>query len=114
MIQGTAYGCGSDATDAVLRVIHPTSQRIALFLKPVQIGFHLCDTAGDFFGTTAEVHPAEFIQLRLQMVYFALPVAQLFLQGVDQRFLFGGRCFSRKMSSEEMSFISPYFTGLIL
>ncbi len=24
------------------------------------------------------------------------------------------RCFSRKMSSEEMSFISPYFTGLIL
>ncbi|WP_411650923.1 hypothetical protein [Escherichia coli] len=74
----------------------------------------MCDTAGDFFGTTAEVHPAEFIQLRLQMVYFALPVAQLFLQGVDQRFLFGQRCFSRKMSSEEMSFISPYFTGLIL
>ncbi|WP_432264372.1 hypothetical protein [Escherichia coli] len=53
----------------------------------------MCDTAGDFFGTTAEVHPAEFIQLRLQMVYFALPVAQLFLQGVDQRFLFGQALF---------------------
>ena len=52
--------------------------------------------------------------MRLQMVYFALPVAQLFLQGVDQRFLFGQALFSRKMSSEEMSFISPYFTGLIL
>lgn len=77
----------------ILKWRHPTSQRIALFLKPVQIGFHLCDTAGDFFGTTAEVHPAEFIQLRLQMVYFALSVAQLFLQGVDQRFLFGQALF---------------------
>ncbi|CTS91828.1 hypothetical protein EC121427_04960 [Escherichia coli O145:H28] len=65
-------------------------------MKPVQIGFHLCDTAGDFFGTTAEVHPAEFIQLRLQMVYFALPVAQLFLQGVDQRFLFGQALFQQE------------------
>ncbi len=81
------------------RVIHPTSQRIALFLKPVQIGFHLCDTAGDFFGTTAEVHPAEFIQLRLQMVYFALPVAQLFLQGVDQRFLFGQALFQQEVQT---------------
>ncbi|EGE8427308.1 hypothetical protein HI649_004761, partial [Escherichia coli] len=40
-------------------------------------------------------HPAEFIQLRLQMVYFALPVAQLFLQGVDQRFLFGQALFQQ-------------------
>ena len=47
---------------------------------PPQCRFHLCDTAGYLFGTTAEVHPAEFIQLRLQMVYFTLPVAQLFLQ----------------------------------
>ncbi|EFC1586774.1 hypothetical protein B6R25_25985 [Escherichia coli] len=30
------------------------------------------------------------------MVYFALPVAQLFLQGVDQRFLFGQALFQRK------------------
>ncbi|GCX29180.1 hypothetical protein HmCmsJML119_02606 [Escherichia coli] len=45
---------------------------------------------------TAEVHPAEFIQLRLQMVYFALPVAQLFLQGVDQRFLFGQALFQQE------------------
>nr|WP_185172206.1 hypothetical protein [Escherichia coli] len=54
-------------------------------------------TSHDFFGTTAEVHPAEFIQLRLQMVYFALPVAQLFLQGVDQRFLFGQALFRNKL-----------------
>ncbi len=75
---------------------HYCTVRDTLFLKPVQIGFHLCDTAGDFFGTTAEVHPAEFIQLRLQMVYFALPVAQLFLQGVDQRFLFGQALFQQE------------------
>ena len=43
----------------------------------MRLSFHLCDTAGDLFGTTAEVHPAEFIQLRLQMVYFTLPVALL-------------------------------------
>ncbi|MGQ7789297.1 hypothetical protein ACULNC_04190 [Shigella flexneri] len=29
-------------------------------------------------------------------------------------YLFGQALFRRKMSSEEMSFISPYFTGLIL
>ena len=29
------------------------------------------------------------------MVYFALPVAQLFLQGVDQRFLFGQALFQQ-------------------
>ncbi|KVI21870.1 hypothetical protein AWE90_25795, partial [Escherichia coli] len=68
----------------------------------------------DFFGATAEVHPAEFIQLRLQMVYFALPVAQLFLQGVDQRFLFGQALFQQEDVVRKMSFISPYFTGLIL
>ncbi|KUT60113.1 hypothetical protein AWF00_26165, partial [Escherichia coli] len=107
-------GAGLTQRTLYCRVIHPTSQRIALFLKPVQIGFHLCDTAGDFFGATAEVHPAEFIQLRLQMVYFALPVAQLFLQGVDQRFLFGQALFQQEDVVRKMSFISPYFTGLIL
>jgi len=56
----------------------------------------LCDTAGDFFGTAAEVHPAKFIQLRLQMVYFALPVCQLFQQGTVQRFLFGKALFQQK------------------
>ncbi|EPF2290855.1 hypothetical protein ACSQ4J_002474, partial [Shigella flexneri] len=30
------------------------------------------------------------------MVYFALPVAQLFLQGVDQRFLFGQALFQQE------------------
>ncbi|HHJ2693409.1 TPA: hypothetical protein ACQIU1_004768, partial [Escherichia coli] len=30
------------------------------------------------------------------MVYFAFPVAQLFLQGVDQRFLFGQALFQQK------------------
>ncbi|OEN72658.1 hypothetical protein BHF55_24035 [Escherichia coli] len=65
----------------------------------------MCDTAGDFFGTTAEVHPAEFIQLRLQMVYFALPVAQLFLQGVDQRFLFGQALFEPPRESWRLNFL---------
>ncbi|MFP1592055.1 hypothetical protein ACLB1M_23180 [Escherichia coli] len=46
------------------------------------------------------------------MVYFALPVAD-FLQGVDQRFLFGQALFRRKMSSEEMPFIGVFY-GLIL
>lgn len=114
VIQGTAYGCGSDARTLYCRVIHPTSQRIALFLKPVQIGFHLCDTAGDFFGTTAEVHPAEFIQLRLQMVYFASRLLSFSCRAWISASCSARRCFSRKMSSEEMSFISPYFTGLIL
>ena len=52
--------------------------------------FELCEALRRqlFLGTgVVFAHPAEFIQLRLQMVYFALPVAQLFLQGVDQRFL---------------------------
>ncbi len=35
---------------------------IAFFLQPVQVGFHLCDTAVLFFRAAAEVHPAEFIQ----------------------------------------------------
>ncbi|MBT8513787.1 hypothetical protein B6C78_25715 [Escherichia coli] len=30
------------------------------------------------------------------MIYFTLPVAQLFLQGVDQRFLFGQALFQQK------------------
>nr|CAC81894.1 ST56 protein [Escherichia coli] len=50
-------------------------------MKPVQIGFHLCDTAGDFFGTTAEVHPAEFIQLRLQNGLFRAPGCSAFPAG---------------------------------
>lgn len=47
VIPGTVCGCGSDAAGAVLPVV---------------------------FGTAAGVHPAEFIQLRLQVVYFALTV----------------------------------------
>lgn len=75
---------------------HPTGQRIAFFLKHLQVSFHLRDTAGYLFGTTAEVHPAQLVQLRLQIVDFALPVAQLFLQGVDQRFLFSQALFQQK------------------
>jgi hypothetical protein len=75
----------------------------------------LCDTAGDFFGTAAEVHPAKFIQLRLQMVYFALPVVQLFQQGTVQRFLFGKALFQQKdVVRSKMSFITGHFTRLIL
>ncbi|SXJ59159.1 Uncharacterised protein [Klebsiella pneumoniae] len=45
---------------------------------------------------TAEVHSAKLIQLRLQMVYFALPVGLLFQQGAVQRFLFGQELFQQK------------------
>ncbi|SXF16163.1 Uncharacterised protein [Klebsiella pneumoniae] len=45
---------------------------------------------------TAEVHSAKLIQLRLQMVYFALPVGLLFQQGAVQRFLFGQALFQQK------------------
>ncbi|SAA86350.1 Uncharacterised protein [Enterobacter hormaechei] len=75
---------------------NPTRQRIAFCLKPVQVGFYLRDAAGDLFRTTAEVHPAKLIQLRLQMVYFALPVGLLFQQGAVQRFLFGQALFQQK------------------
>lgn len=71
------------------RVVHPTSQRIAFLLKPVQVGFHLCDTAGDFFRTTAEVHPTMLIQLCLPVFYFAFTGCQPLQQGTVQRFLFG-------------------------
>lgn len=91
--RGSDSGNGLTQRALHCRIIYPTSQHIAFFLEPVQISFHLCDTAGYLFGTTAEVHPAEFIQLRLQMVYFTLPVAQLFLQGVEQRFLLGQALF---------------------
>lgn len=52
--------------------------------------------AGYLFGTAAEVHPAEFIQLRLQVVYFALTVGQLFQQVVDHRFLFSQALLQQK------------------
>ncbi|MBK0695835.1 hypothetical protein GZ061_27605 [Klebsiella oxytoca] len=81
---------------------NPASYRVVrtksyLFNKaPVQVGFYLRDAAGDLFRTTAEVHPAKLIQLRLQMVYFALPVGLLFQQGAVQRFLFGQELFQQK------------------
>ncbi len=53
------------------RVIHPAGKGIAFFLQLVKVGFHLRDTAGDIFGAAAEVHPAQLIQLRLQVIYFA-------------------------------------------
>ena len=62
----------------------------------VQVSFHLRDTAGDLFGTTAEVHPAELVQLRLQIVYFAFTGGQFFQQGLVQRFLFGKALFQLK------------------
>ena len=65
-------------------------------MKPVQVGFYLRDAAGDLFRMTAEVHSAKLIQLRLQMVYFALPVGLLFQQGAVQRFLFGQALFQQK------------------
>jgi hypothetical protein len=71
-------------------------------LKPVEVSFHLCDTSGDLFRAAAEVHPAELIQLRLQVVYFALTGGQLFQQGTVQRFLFG----KPRMSSDEALFIA--------
>ncbi|VFS15021.1 Uncharacterised protein [Enterobacter cancerogenus] len=96
------------------RVVHPTSQRIAFLLKPVQVGFHLCDTAGDFFRTTAEVHPTMLIQLCLPVFYFAFRDANLYSRARFSAFCSAWRCFSRRMSSEGVSFITPYFTGLIL
>ncbi len=86
--------CGSDATDAYSGHT-PYQSAYRSLLKPVQIA-SICAIRRRLFRTTAEVHPAEFIQLRLQMVYFALPVAQLFLQGVDQRFLFGQALFQQE------------------
>lgn len=74
VLTGMRYSVGS-----VMR--HPPRQHITFFLKPVQASFHLCDTAGYLFGTTAEVHSAEFIQLRLQMVYFTLPGYSAFPEG---------------------------------
>ncbi|HDV7650503.1 TPA: hypothetical protein RJ691_003718 [Escherichia coli] len=72
----------------------PSSRQF--FLQLVQVGFHQCDTSGYFFGTTFEVYPTELIQLRLLMVYFVLPVGQLFQQGAVQRFLFGKVLFQLK------------------
>ncbi len=111
MIQGTAYGCGSDARTLYSRVIHPTSQRIALFLSRFRSA-SICAIRRETFSerlrsSSGGVYPAAPAD-----GLFRAPVAQLFLQGVDQRLLFGQALFSRKMSSEEMSFISPYFTGL--
>ena len=85
VIQGTAYGCRSDATDAVLpgRTL-PVSVSL-LYRSLSEAGsdrLPFCAIRrGDFFGTTAEVHPAEFIQLRLQMVYFAFTLVPAFPAG---------------------------------
>ena len=72
---------------------NPTGKGITFFLKCLQVSFHLCDTTGDFFRAAAEVHPAQLIQLCLQMVYFAFTLVQLFLQGTVQRLLFGKETF---------------------
>lgn len=76
------------------RVIHPTGKGIAFFLQLVKVGFHLRDTEGDFFGADAEVHSAQLIQLRLQVIYFALSVRQLFQQDTVQRLRSARRRFS--------------------
>lgn len=73
-----------------------TCQHLTFILHPVQLGLHLCNTPGDLFRATAEVHLAELIQLRQQVVYFSLLVGLFFLQGVDQRFLFGNALFQQK------------------
>ena len=75
------------------RVIHPAGKGIAFFLQLLKVGFHLRDTAGDFFGAAAEVHPAQLIQLRLQVIYFAFTLVQLFQTGTVQRLLFGKETF---------------------
>ncbi|HBT0134769.1 TPA: hypothetical protein MAZ80_005732 [Klebsiella pneumoniae] len=56
----------------------------------------MCPAADHVVALTAEVHSAKLIQLRLQMVYFALPVGLLFQQGAVQRFLFGQALFQQK------------------
>jgi hypothetical protein len=60
------------------RVIHPARQGIAFLLQQPQVDFHLCDTTGYLFGTTAEVHPPQLVQLSLQVVYFAFTIGQFF------------------------------------
>ncbi len=78
------------------RVIHPAGQRIVFFLKCLQVSFHLYDKAGYLFRTTAEVHPTQLVQLRLQVVYFAFTIGQFFQQSTVQRFLFGQALFQQK------------------
>ena len=85
------------------------------FLQPAQVSFHLCDTAGYLSERLPKFIPAKLIQLRLQMVYFSRSRLLSFSgRAWISASCSAGRCFSRKMSSEEVSFISPYFTGLIL
>ena len=93
VIRGTVCGCGFDAAALHGRVVNPTGKGITFFLKCLQVSFHLCDTTGDFFRAAAEVHPAQLIQLCLQMVYFAFTLVQLFQQGTVQRLLFGKETF---------------------
>ncbi len=114
-MRGTVCGCGSDATDAALSG-HPPDRSEHRFLSAAGSGrLPSVRCGGRPFGTTAEVHPAKFIQLRLQLVYSALPVAQLFpARAWINASCSARRCFSRRMSSEEVSFISPHFTRLIL
>lgn len=96
--RGGGFGerfAGAGLTQRALhgRVVNPTGKGIIFFLKCLQVSFHLCDTTGDFFGAAAEVHPAQLIQLCLQMVYFAFTLVQLFQQGTVQRLLFGKETF---------------------
>ena len=72
---GTVCGCGSDAA---ARCTARSSTRpvgcIAFLLQQVQVSFHLRDTAGiPFSERLPEVHPAQLIGLRLQMVCLRVP-----------------------------------------
>ncbi len=94
--------------------VHPyQSAYRSLFLKPVQIGFHF--VMRQVFGTTAEVHPAEFIQLRLPDGLFRAPGCSAFPAGRGSALpVRPGAVSAGRSACREMSFISLYFTGLIL
>jgi hypothetical protein len=112
VIQERFAGTGSRQRALHGRVIHPAGKGIAFFLQLLKVGFHLRDTAGDFFGAAAEVHPAQLIQLRLQVIYFAFTLVQLFpAEGQFSASCSARRRFSSSISSGSKLFILGILPG---
>ncbi len=104
VMRGTVAGAGLTQRTLHCRVIHPTGQSIAFFLQPVQVGFHLCDAAGDpqddCRSSSGEVYPAAPAALSISRSRLLSFSCRAWINASCST----RRCFSRRMSSEEVSF----------
>ena len=63
------------------RVVHASDALVAVLLHGGEPGFYLCDALCHLFRAAGEVHAAQLIQLRLQVVNLALARSQSGLKG---------------------------------